>query len=123
MKEIFLGLLALGSLSVFGAEVANQSCSGMNKFNKLVQTELFVIKDLNSTESKAIIEVTIEHEKIEISGTITNKADFTNARMFRSNDDKFRYLTSGAFDSKSGSLFSVDDSRLNLKMQCSKFKF
>lgn len=47
MKKLFVAVCMLGTISAFAQANPNQVCHGKNRFNEMVQTELFIGSQAN----------------------------------------------------------------------------
>ncbi len=117
MKNLLVVMMALVSV-VASAEVEpNQRCAGVNDYNQLVETAIYVGKKVDGKFSEATLAISLGGvAQPEIYGVITNESDLMNARMFKNNNDTLRYLTTGL-------LMDANSYRLRLNMKCGKFRF
>lgn len=114
MKKLLV--LTLLTTSAFAQNTKpNQICKGVNDYNENVETKLYIGKKIDKTVSEATLVITVTGLTHEQKGTITNKGDLLNVRMFKNQEDTLRYLTSGL-------LMDADSNRLRVTMTCSALK-
>lgn len=116
MKGLLIGLMTLASASAFAQMInPNQVCQGVNEYNQVIETKLFVVKKIDRNLSAAKLVITLEGKTLEVAGTLTNKADLMGVRMFKNSDDSLRYTTAGL-------IIDADSEALRSNMECNKFR-
>lgn len=117
MLKFIVTLMLTSSFSgAFAREVRpNQQCMGMNSYDEKVETKLFVGKKIDRKHSQARLVINYKSSETIVIGKITNKADLLGTRMLLTDEDNFRYLTSGL-------LYDFDKTEFQLNMDCTQFR-
>lgn len=115
MKKLItsFALLMISTLSY--AQKPNQVCQGKDSLNNNVLLKLF-ISPVPYRSVPAKIALTVNGKTSEIPGTFTKEEDLLGQRMFASNDDSLRFLTSGR-------LVIIDNVIISADLNCSKLFF